>query len=347
MLKPGKLHPGDKVAAITLSWGGAGLLPHRYQAGKQQLEQGFGVVVEETRHALRDPDWIWRNPQARADDLMEAFADPSIKAIFSIIGGDDSVRILPYLDLQVITANPKIFMGFSDTTVTHFACWKAGLSSFYGPSFLAGFAENTGMFPYMVDSLRRMLFFAEPVGEILPNHDGWTVEFLDWENPQNQQQKRKLNPTTGWRWLQGAGTHRGRLIGGCLEVLDWLRGTDVFPPLRDFHGAVLFIETSEEAPSPTQVTYMLRSLAAMDVLKQLHGVLFGRPGGQISPDRFIEYDQVLLKVLVQEEGLTDIAIVTNVDFGHTDPMMVLPYGVMAEIDCDAMRLFIPESVVTA
>lgn len=95
-----------------------------------------GLTVVETPHALRDPEWISRHPQARADDLMQAFADSSIKAIFSMIGGDDSLRILPYLDLDVIRSNPKIFMGFSDTTVTHFACWKAGLSSFLWPFIL-------------------------------------------------------------------------------------------------------------------------------------------------------------------------------------------------------------------
>src|SRR4051794_24882965 len=146
MIKPPKLNPGDKVAAITLSWGGAGLMPHRYEAGKRQLQDEFGLTVVETPHALHDPDWISRNPQARVDDLMQAFADPTIKAIISMIGGEDSVRILPYIDLDVIRTHPKIFMGYSDTTVTHFACWKAGLSSFYGPSFMAGFAENAGMF---------------------------------------------------------------------------------------------------------------------------------------------------------------------------------------------------------
>lgn len=128
MLKPKKLNSGDKVAAITLSWGGAGLLPYRYEAGKRQLQDMFGVPVVETPHALRDPKWISRNPQARADDLMQAFADPTIKAIISMIGGDDSIRILPLIDLNIIRSNPKIFMGYSDTTVTHFACWKAGLT---------------------------------------------------------------------------------------------------------------------------------------------------------------------------------------------------------------------------
>ncbi len=347
MLKPPKLNPGDTVAAITLSWGGAGLLPHRYQAGKRQLQDEFGLTVVETPHALRDPDWISRNPQARADDLMQAFADPSIKAIISIIGGDDSIRILPYLDPDVIRANPKIFMGYSDTTVTHFACWKAGLSSFYGPSFMAGFAENGGMFPYMVQSLRQTLFSTAPVGRLQPNTDGWTVEMLDWAEPAYQNRKRQLNPSTAWRWLQGQDIRRGHLIGGCLEVMDWLRGTDYFPPATDWQDAILFIETSEEAPSPDQVIRMLRSLAAMGVFKNLAGVLLGRPGGHVPVERFVDYDDVLLKFIVEEEGLPDLPVVTNMDFGHTDPMCVLPFGLQTEINCIDQQITLLESAVTA
>ena len=102
MIKPPKLQPGDKVAAISLSWGGPGTFPHRYQAGKHQLQATFGVQVVETRHALRDAEWLWRNPPARAADLMEAFADSSIKAIIATIGGDDEIRTLPFVDLDVI-----------------------------------------------------------------------------------------------------------------------------------------------------------------------------------------------------------------------------------------------------
>ena len=71
-------------------------------------------------------------------------------------------------------------MGYSDTTVTHFACLAANLKSFYGPAFMSGFAENGGMHRYLVDSVRRTLFSDAPVGEVQPNTDGWTVERLDW-----------------------------------------------------------------------------------------------------------------------------------------------------------------------
>jgi muramoyltetrapeptide carboxypeptidase LdcA involved in peptidoglycan recycling len=345
MIKPAKLQPGDQVAAISLSWGGPGVFPHRYEVGKRQLEAALGVTVVETPHARRDDDWLWRNPQARADDLMVAFADPSIKAIFSTIGGNDSIRILPYLDLDLMRANPKIFMGFSDTTITHLACFKAGLVSFYGPAIMAGFGENGGLFSYMLDSVRRTICSAQPIGEIRPNMDGWTVEFLDWANPAHQEQKRTLTPSTGWHWLQGRGVQRGRLLGGCLEVLDWLRGADFWPAAEQWQDAILFLEASEEAPPVQWVTYMLRSLAAVGVLQRIAGLLYARPGGQIPPARFVEYDEAIRKVVVEEEGMHELPIITQMDFGHTDPIFVLPYGLLAEIDCDRRRFSILESGV--
>lgn len=194
---------------------------------------------------------------------MEAFANPSIKTIISNIGGEDSIRILPCLDLSTIQANPKIFMGYSDTTISHLACFKAGLVSFYELAILAGFAENGGIFPYTEASVRRTLFSTEPVGTVLPNNGGWIVEFTDWGKPELQAQRRTMRPGSGWRWIQGQGVTSGLLIGGCLEVLDWLRGTAVCPDQTMWQNAILFLETSEEAPPPKQVVRLLRVLSTM------------------------------------------------------------------------------------
>ena len=345
MIKPRKLQPGDTVAAISLSWGGPGTFPHRYEAGKRQLQDEFGLKVVETAHVLRAAEWLYKNPKARAEDLMNAFADPSIKGIISTIGGNDSIRILPYLDLGVLRSNPKIFLGYSDTTITHLACYKADLVSFFGPAIMAGFAENSGLFPYMVDSVRRSLFSSTPIGEIKPNTDGWTVEMLDWGNPENQSHKRSLNPSAGWKYLQGKGVRQGHLIGGCLEVLEFLRGTDFWPELSAWQGAILFLETSEDAPSPSVLKYALRSYAAIGILNKLSGILFARPGGDIPLDRFKEYDEVLYQVVTEEEGLSTLPIITHMDFGHTDPMFVLPYGVQAEINCETQQFRILENAV--
>ena len=318
---------------------------HRYEAGKKQLQDEFGLVVVEMPHTLRDAGWLHRNPQARAEDLMAAFRDPTIKGIICTIGGDDSIRLLPYLDLNVIRSNPKIFMGYSDTTITHLACFRAGLVTFYGPSIMAGFAENGGMFSYMVESVRKTLFSTEPIGNIAPNTNGWTVEKIDWTDPANQTRRRKLNASTEWHFLQGRGVQQGHLIGGCFEVLDWLRGTDFWPQVDVWQDAILFLDTSEDAPSPEVVKYGLRTYAALGILPRLSGLLFARPGGPVPPEKFEEYDKVLLQVVAEEAGLTDLPLITGMDFGHTDPMFVLPYGIQAQIDCDRRRFAIVENAV--
>jgi len=147
MIKPPVLRHGDRIAALSLSWGGPSIFPDRYKAGKRQIEQCFGVKLVEGRHTMADATWLAAHPEARASDLMEAFADPSIRGIVSTIGGDDSIRHLPFLDLALIRDNPKPFLGYSDSTVIHFACSKAGLVSFYGPSIMAGFGRTEACSP--------------------------------------------------------------------------------------------------------------------------------------------------------------------------------------------------------
>ena len=346
MIKPPELRPGDKVATVSLSWGGPSVFPQRYQAGVRQLESEFRLTFVEMPHTLSDAGWLARNPEARAADLMQAFSDPSIKGIIATIGGEDSIRMLPYMDLNVIRDNPKVFLGYSDTTISHMLCYKTGLVSFYGPSIMAGFAENGGLFPYMTNSVRRTLFQTDPIGVIGPNADGWAVERLEWGDPANQDRKRKLTPCSGWKYLQGEGVRQGHLIGGCAEVLDWIRGTDLWPGLERWQDAILFLETSEEAPPPATVKYLLRALAAMGILNRLAGILFGRPGGEIPVEQFDEYDRAILQVVRDEEGLEDLPVITNMDFGHTDPMFILPYGLKAEIDCEQKQFSILENAVT-
>lgn len=345
LIKPKALAPGDKVAALTLSWGGPGTFRHRYEAGKKQLQEMFKLEVVETACTLKSAEWIYNNPKARSDDLMQAFSDPSIKGIISTIGGDESVRILPFLDLNIIKSNPKIFLGYSDTTSTHFACLKSGLGSFYGPSIMAGFAENHGLFDYMSESVQKTLFDSETIGIIKPS-EGWTVEHLDWSSPENQTIRRKLLPPTGPKILQGKGKIRGHLLGGCIEALEMLKGTDFWPSRSDWNGAIFFIETSEEAPSVDYFKRWIRNYGSQGILEILNGIILGRPGGQIEPSKIYQYDDALHKVVRDEFCLLNLPIMTQLDFGHTDPMFTIPYGVTAEIDCDECTLAVIESAVS-
>jgi len=336
LLTPQALQAGDRIAAVSLSWGGPGTFPEQYELGKRQLEAAFGVEVVDMPNSRKPADWVWRNPEARAEDLMMAFEDASIHGIFSTIGGDDSIRLLPHIHLDVIHTNPKVFMGYSDSTITHMACLKAGVRSYYGPSIMAGFGERGGILPFTEACVRQTLF--EPRANCcLPCNDGpWVTEIVPWEEPVDNGRTRPRETPTEWRWLQGEGHVNGRLLGGCLDVMDFLRGTEFWPSREHWQGAVLFLETSEDAPPPANVSYFLRCLAAMGFLQKLNGLLFGRPGG-CRPDRFGAYDEAILKVVRDEVGL-DIPVITHLDFGHTDPMWVLPQGALIDIDCRAQKL---------
>ncbi len=343
LIRPKSLKQGDTVATISLSWGGAGEILHRYEIGKRRLQEVFGLNVVETKNALKSADYISKNPQARAEDLMEAFSDKSIKAIISNIGGEDSIRTLPYTDINVIRQNPKIFLGFSDTTVTHFACYKAGLTSFYGTSLLVGFAENGGMHQYQIDDIKRTLFSSLPVGQIFPNKKGWTSEFLDWFDKSLQNTQRKLNDNKGWNFLQGSKKVQGQLIGGCVEVLEFLKGTDYWLDKSEWTDKILFLETSEEMMTPTNFRWVLRNYAAQGVFEKINGLIFGRPQNNKFVD---EYNDILLEIISNEQGNNQLPIITEMDFGHTCPTFTIPYGVIAEIDCQQKRFSILESGVT-
>lgn len=342
LTKPRRLRRGDRVAAVSLSWGGPGAVPHRYEVGKRQLEAAFGIEVVEMASTLADPATVAANPALRAADLHEAFADPDIHGVVSTIGGDDSIRLLPHLDLDLLAANPKVFLGYSDSTITQLALLRAGLVSFYGPSIMAGFGENAGLHAYLVDGVRRTLFEPEAPLTWPENREGWTVEHLDWADPATRQRPRALRPATGWRWHGGA-PREGRSVVGCLEILDCLRGTEWWPPLA---GAVLFLETSEDQPPPASVTYLLRTLALTGELEGLAGFVFGRPGGADLPvENHADYDDAILRVVRDEQGLHDLPVVTNVDFGHTDPIWTIPQGTSVQVDPTAQTVTFTETAV--
>lgn len=338
LIKPKKLQPGDKVAAISLSWGGAGEpdILWRYEQGKKRLQEEFGLDVMEMPNTLKGAKYLYEHPEKRAEDLIQAFADPSIKGIFSCIGGTDSIRLLPYIDFDIIAKNPKVFIGYSDTTITHFICYKAGISSFYGASILAEFAENVQIFDYTKHWVQKTLFDASPIGHVEPS-PGWTSELLPWDE-KNKAIQRRLQENTGYELLQGQGKVQGRLIGGCTETLEMMKGTELWPEPSAWEDSILFLETSEDKPDPIYVECWLRNYGAMGVLNKTNAILFAKPYDNYYYD---DYKEAILKVL-KEFGLPELPVLYNMNFGHTAPMCVLPYGALAEIDCEAKSFSILE-----
>jgi muramoyltetrapeptide carboxypeptidase LdcA involved in peptidoglycan recycling len=124
---------------------------------------------------------------------------------------------LPYIDFDTIRKHPKIFLGFSDTTIMHFCCLKAGIESFYGSALLTGIAENGGINLYFTESVNRTLLSDGVIGRIHPNTNGWTYELLDWAEPANQLKKDpgKICGLEGYSGqYQSTGQIHRRLYGG-------------------------------------------------------------------------------------------------------------------------------------
>jgi len=271
---------------------------------------------------------------------MEAFEDKSIKAIITNIGGEDSIRTLPYIDFDIIKNNPKIFLGFSDTTVSHLCCYKAGLTSFYGTSLFVGFAENVAMFPYEEESIRNTFFNIEPVGKI-KEASGWTSERIEWEDEKTISIKRQYKPKTPWRFIQGNGIVEGKLLGGCCTVLDWLKDTPIWVKPEDWKDKIMFFETSEEMPHPDYVKRTLRNYAASGILHNINGLIVGRP---YNNKYWKEYNEAILQVM-KEQALQNLPIITGMDFGHSSPSFILPYGVNAQINMNDKSFSVLESGV--
>jgi muramoyltetrapeptide carboxypeptidase LdcA involved in peptidoglycan recycling len=342
-VKPPRLKPGSTVAIVSTSWGGPSVFPHVFDRGLDVLRRVFGLHVHEMPTARMTAVELGANPRRRADDLNAAFADPSIRAIIVSIGGVDSVRILEHLDASLAVANPKILLGFSDSATQLVFYNQAGLVTFNGPSVMAGFAQLE-RFEGAVDHVRALLFEPDDTYESRP-YTGWSDGYQDWREPSNAGEVGERRVHDGWRWLQGSGRVEGRLFGGCAEVLEMMKGTSFWPAPEFWRDRILFLETSEDKPTVETVGYWLRNYGVQGVFDRVSGVLVGRARGYSDAEKD-DLDEMVVRVIAREFGAGALPIVTNLDFGHTDPQWILPLGVRAEIDADSRRFRLLEAAVT-
>lgn len=341
MLKPERLRPGDKVAIVSLSRGSLGKpqFIHKYHLARERLERDYGLTVVAMPNALKGIDYLYQHPEARAQDLMDAFRDPEINAVISAIGGDDTIRLLPYIDFDVLRNNPKIFTGYSDTTTNHLMMYKAGLVSYYGGAVLTNWAEYVAINEYTAEAIDKTLFHPQ---------ERWVIPasgFCSYENDKvwwdeaNMNQATPRFPNTGYELLQGKGKVSGALLGGCLGVFVMLFGTSLWPSPEEWRGKILLLETSESDPSPDLLAWVLRNLQAQGVLHAIRGIVVGKPA---YPDKLEPYKEVYRQVVGFEAGLPDLPILYNVNVGHAYPIGLFPLGLEYEIDCEAKTLTLLE-----
>ena len=344
MIKPERLKKGDKVAIVSLSDGmiGEKEFLHKYELGKKRLEEKFDLEVVSMPNTLKGVNYLYEHPEKRAEDMMNAFKDKSIKAVISAIGGEDTIRLLPYIDYNIIKNNPKIFMGFSDTTANHFMMYKAGVVSYYGPALMSDFAEYVDMYDYTENTIRDLLFEAKQNYEIR-KCDYWTNEHnIEWWNGKNiNKQKTRIKDEKGYQVIQGKGKVKGRLLGGCLDAFPIYNGTEVWPKLEEWKDKIIFLETCENMPEPYLITYYLRNMGAQGIFNVAKGIIVGKPRAE---KYYEEYKDVYKKVL-KEFNREDMPVLYNVNFGHSCPIGIIPYGIECELDVDNKKITLLESIV--
>ena len=328
LLKPKPLKPGDTIGIISNSAPLAGLVPHRFQRGLRALER-MGYQVKVAPHALAVSGYVSASGEERASDLNSLFADQSIKAVLSCIGGNHSNQMLPYIDYELVSNNPKILCGYSDTTVLLDAIYTmTGLVGFYGPSLLNQFGENPGIIPYTKEYFLKAVSSPKPIGSVLPSSQ-WTDEFLDWFEKKDNERPRKMLANPGWEWLK-EGSCTGPIVGGCITSLLHLAGTRYWPNLD---GSILFWEIPEGEEDITHGTDLatvdahLTDLGNIGTLGSISGMIIGRPYG------YSRQDAIRLKKLILTQ-LKDknIPVLFGIDIGHTDPMVTLPIGLKSSLD---------------
>ncbi len=331
------------MAILSPSKGVPSEFPDVYELGLRNLREKFGLKIKEYPTARASIDFLYDNPKIRAQDVNNAFEEQEVSAIVASIGGDESVRILPYLNKKAIRSNPKILMGYSDITTLLCSINQLGLVTFHGPSVMAGLSQIESLPLGFVNHVKEMLFTPKATYDYQP-YEEYSEGYPEWGEIANLGKVNSKKRASGWNWLQGTTVARGELFGGNIEVLGWMNGTAFWPRPDFWQGKIVFLETSEEVPTPLHIERWLRNYGVQGVFGRAKGLLFGRARG-FSDEEKKKLDAVIVKIVAREFGKPELPIVSNMDFGHTDPQLILPLGVKAEIDCQGKRFSLLEPPV--
>jgi len=326
---------------ISPSSGLAGILPLPYELGLERLRKEY--VLEPVEYPATRK--MGSTPQERADDIHAAFADPTVKAVIASIGGDDQITVLPLLDRELIRANPKPFFGMSDNTNLLAFLRNAGIVGYHGASVMCELGRPVAMNTHTAESLRAALFTSGEY-ELRPA-ERWNDVSRDWADPATFDAEPETRPGAGWTWVNADRVVEGRSWGGCLEIVGWLLMADreISHDLTEYDGGVLFLETSEEMPSAPEVFRTLRNMGERGLLQRFSALLMGRartwsferPNSPEEGARYaVEQREAVLRAMhAYAPGTT---IVFDVDLGHTDPQIVIPYGGTIRVDGPARRI---------
>ena len=323
------LKKGDSIGVFSPSSPITKTSPNRTKRAIEYLEdKGFKVV----KGSLTGKSDYYRSGsiKERVEELNSLIRNPNVRCIMSTIGGMNSNSLLPYIDYEAFKKDPKIIIGYSDVTSILLGIYaKTGISTYYGPALVASFGEFE---PYVSETYKyfKNILMDEiqyPYEVKMPKF--WTDEYINWET-----QDRSKVPVENSLVTVNDGVCEGRLIGGNLNTMMGIWGTEYMPEINE--GDILFIEDSLKDCATIERSFSLLKLSG--VFDKISGMILGKHELFNDNGTGRKPYEILLEVM----GDTKIPFLADFDCCHTHPMITLPIGCKVRLDATNKRVFILE-----
>ena len=304
MIFPERLKQGDTIGLVAPSF------PIREEELADCIrlleEMGYRVKAGRQLTTLANfHNYLAGEGKDRAADINGMFADPEVKAIFCVRGGYGSSHVMDYLDYDLIRANPKIFLGYSDITNLLSAFqMRCEMVTFHGPMVCSNMRKDFD--PYT----RESLFAALNMGDE-----------LEFRNPPGEEGFEVIRP----------GKAEGMLTGGNLSLLSRAIGTSY---QLNTEGKILFMEDIEE-PVPVLDMYLTQMRQA-GMFAGVKGILLG-DFTACTNDRYDASYKVGDLIRDWFKDFT-VPVMCHVRSGHDKPMGTLPMGTTCRMDTESRRI---------
>jgi len=312
-ITPPKLQKGDEVRILAPSDSMSGFDKQNLELSKKKLES-LGFKVSYGKNVMEINNFGTSPVESRIEDLHQAFADTNVKMILPVIGGLHSNQLLSNLNWNLITNNPKILGGYSDTSALQNAIYaKTGLVTYSSIAFVMMAKSRNNQ--YSFDSFLKCLASNEP-------YEIEDSKFWDDSQWWQDQESYEIFQTSG-HVVINHGHGEGRILGGNLGTFRLLQGTEFFP--NQDTDYIYFLEDC----SPITAKDFLRELQSLlhaSNLNNLKAIVFGRfqRGSKID-------NQTLAEIVNEFPELNNIPIIAGASFGHTYPIATFPIGGQVKI----------------
>jgi muramoyltetrapeptide carboxypeptidase LdcA involved in peptidoglycan recycling len=341
LVHPPKVSPGDKVAVVSPAFAAPAVAAAVHEQALTRIGEVLGLEPVEYPTTRR----LDASAEDRAADLNAAFGDPQVRAVLATIGGDDQITVIPHLDAELVRADPKPFLGYSDNTNLLSWLWTQGVAAFHGGSTQVHVGAGPGLDDIHLRSLRAALFDG---GRLEVTEPGESEDFgVDWEDPTSLTSYGDREPSEPWTWSGPGNSVTGQTWGGSVEVLQWLLTAGRFPADHSvLDGGVLLLESTEDLIPASEFGHITRSLGERGLLAAVDAVVVARPAASTHEHRpgleqraahRAEQRDVALETIGRYNP--DAVVVVGVPFGHTRPQWILPYGGTMTVDSREQRLW--------